>query len=319
MKRSILLFCLAAVLGALAASMTFAASASARRAASCTPSTCYFTLTSPGDGAQVTWVRGGSINFTWTASFYCSGSPDFCTFYDTVEVKVTTGPGLSGNVVLDKYVGACSPDCPESYSAPFSDPGTYYWQVSVRGHGTVTPSSEVSSFTLVPAPPQIASFTPSSAAAGATVTLTGSGFTGATAVSFNGTTASYNTVNDTQISATVPAGASTGPISVTTASGTGTSSDPFTVPPTPASLVVKKTGKGLVADAQGNIKCGPICSKGQLTPGSRESLTATGARGWKFNHWAGACTGRKRTCSISLTSGANRIKAVFVKKSPTKK
>jgi hypothetical protein len=319
MKRSILLvFCLAAVFGAFAVSMTFAGSASARGAASCTPSTCYFTLTSPDNGAQVTWVRGGSINFTWTASFYCGGSADFCNLYDTVEITATTGPGLSGNVVLDKYVGVCNPDCPTSYSAPFSDPGTYYWQVSVRGHDTVTPSSGVSSFTLVPAPPQIASFTPSSGAKGTTVTLMGSGFTGATAVKFNGTTASYNTVNDTQISATVPAGASTGPISVTTASGTGTSSDLFTVPPTPASLVVKKTGKGLVADAQGNIKCGPTCSKGQLTPGSHENLTATAARGWKFNHWAGACTGRKRTCSISLTSGPNRIKAVFVKKSPIK-
>ena len=318
MKRSILLlFCLAGVCGALAASMTFAASASAQRAASCTPSTCYFTLTSPGDGAQVTWIRGGSINFTWTASFFCGGGPDYCNEYDTVEITVTTGPGLSGNVVLDKYVGVCNPDCPTSYSTPFSDPGTYYWQVSVRGHSSVTPSSGVSSFTLVPAPPQIASFTPSSGATGTTATLMGSGFTGATAVKFNGTTASYNMVNDTQISATVPAGASTGPISVTTASGTGTSSDLFTVPT--ASLAVKKTGKGLVADAQGNINCGRACSKDQLTPGSHESLTATAARGWKFNHWAGACTGRKRTCSISLTSGANSIKAVFVKKSPIKK
>jgi hypothetical protein len=54
-------------------------------------------------------------------------------------------------------------------------------------------------------------------------------------------------------------------------------------------------------------------------PGSHEKLTATAARGWRFNHWAGACTGSKRTCSIALTSGANTVRAVFVKKSPIKK
>ena len=53
-----------------------------------------------------------------------------------------------------------------------------------------------------------------------TVTITGEGFTGATAVNFNGTPASSYTVNsNTQITATAPAAATSGLISVTNSTG----------------------------------------------------------------------------------------------------
>src|SRR5207302_2117933 len=65
---------------------------------------------------------------------------------------------------------------------------------------------------------------------GTSVTLTGTGFTGATGVSFNSTAATTFTVNsDTQISATEPTGATTGKITVTNAAGTGTSATSFMV------------------------------------------------------------------------------------------
>ncbi|GEM_PF-305424 len=84
----------------------------------------------------------------------------------------------------------------------------------------------------VSAAPTITSFTPTSACAGTgtSVTITGTNFTGATAVTFyNGQSASYTVNTSTQITATLPSGATTGPISVTTPSGTGTSSTDFTV------------------------------------------------------------------------------------------
>jgi|GEM_PF-271788 len=83
--------------------------------------------------------------------------------------------------------------------------------------------------TVTPAP-TISSFTPTSGPAGTVVTITGTNFTGATAVSFNGTAAaSFTVVSATSITATVPSGASTGLIAVTTGGGTASSSSNFTV------------------------------------------------------------------------------------------
>ena len=78
--------------------------------------------------------------------------------------------------------------------------------------------------------PTVTSFTPPSGPVGTSVTIAGTNFTGATAVKFNGMAATTFTVNSaTQITATVPTDATTGMISVTTPSGTGTSSSSFTV------------------------------------------------------------------------------------------
>src|SRR6202022_1250430 len=78
-------------------------------------------------------------------------------------------------------------------------------------------------------PPTITSFSPSSGAVGSSVTVTGTNFTGATSVKFNGQTATFTVNTSTSISATVPNCSSTGTISVTTAGGTATSAGTFTV------------------------------------------------------------------------------------------
>ena len=96
----------------------------------------------------------------------------------------------------------------------------------------VTPQGtaiSASNFTLSVAAPAITSFSPTSGQAGTSVTLTGTNFTGATAVKFNGTTATFSVTDASHVSATVPNGATSGTISVTTPGGTGTSSGSFTV------------------------------------------------------------------------------------------
>ncbi|MCB2379780.1 FG-GAP-like repeat-containing protein, partial [Hymenobacter sp. BT635] len=69
--------------------------------------------------------------------------------------------------------------------------------------------------------PTLTSVSPTNGPVGTSVTLTGASLTGATGVSFNGTAAAtFAVVNATTITATVPPGATTGNITVTTSAGT---------------------------------------------------------------------------------------------------
>ena len=78
----------------------------------------------------------------------------------------------------------------------------------------------------------IAGMMPFAAPAGSTIAITGSGFTGAVEVRFNGTAAAFSVVSDTLIRAVVPEGATTGPISVVKARATYVSRASFVVPAT---------------------------------------------------------------------------------------
>lgn len=78
----------------------------------------------------------------------------------------------------------------------------------------------------------IMEFTPDGGPVGATVTIFGTGFSATAAantVRFNGVAATVLSATATQLVANVPAGATTGPISVTSPAGTATSSANFTV------------------------------------------------------------------------------------------
>ena len=87
-------------------------------------------------------------------------------------------------------------------------------------HGSSPPSNS----------PTINSFTPTSGTFGTTVTINGAFFSNAIDVKFNGTpAASFHVDSSTQITAIVPAGVTTGPISVTNTAGTTASSTNFTV------------------------------------------------------------------------------------------
>jgi hypothetical protein len=71
-------------------------------------------------------------------------------------------------------------------------------------------------------------FSPRQGAIGATVTITGLGFTGATAVSFNNVPAqSFTVVSDTTLTAVVATGTTTGKIKVTAPLGIGVSAVDF--------------------------------------------------------------------------------------------
>ncbi|HEY1918741.1 MAG TPA: hypothetical protein VGH27_24475, partial [Streptosporangiaceae bacterium] len=77
--------------------------------------------------------------------------------------------------------------------------------------------------------PCIAKVTPASGAPGSAVTITGINLAKASAVDFSGTAAVITTNTALKIVTSVPAGATTGSITVTTPNGTATSPSPFTV------------------------------------------------------------------------------------------
>jgi hypothetical protein len=136
--------------------------------------------------------------------------------------------------------------------------------------------------------PAIGSFTPTTVGNGSTVTLTGTNFTGATAVSFGGTAASSFIVNSaTQITAVVGSG-STGSVSVTTPGGTASLAGFTWIPANPTSITATYT-----------ILCN----------GASTTLSANGAAGtvyWYTSSCGGTATspatGNTLTVSPSATT-----------------
>jgi hypothetical protein len=125
-------------------------------------------------------------------------------------------------------------------------------QITVTSPGGTATSA--SSFTVL-LPPSITSFAPTSGPIGTEVTVQGSGFTGVTAVSFNGTAASSFTVeSDVALRATVAAGTGSGPISITSPGGTATSASSFTVllPPSISSFAPTSGTVGTEVTVQGS-------------------------------------------------------------------
>lgn len=94
------------------------------------------------------------------------------------------------------------------------------------------------------AAPTITSFTPTTGVVGATVTIAGTGFQDSSvvsAVTFNGVSATFTVDSNVQITAVVPATATTGPIAVTDPEGTATSATSFTVTASPAPTLTSFT------------------------------------------------------------------------------
>jgi uncharacterized protein (DUF2141 family) len=157
---------------------------------------------SPGGGlpGTVVTIRGGNLSGATSVTFNGRAAASFVVNSNT-QITATVAAGTNTGTIT----------------------------VTVPA-GTATSAQRF----FIGAPPVVASFTPITGPVGAIVVLTGSGFTAATAVTFGGVNAPGFTVDsDTQITVTVPAGALTGPIAVTTPIGTGTSAASFVVLPTP--------------------------------------------------------------------------------------
>jgi len=92
-----------------------------------------------------------------------------------------------------------------------------------------TPFGTTNSAALFYAPPTITGFTPTHGLSGTNVTVTGTSFTNATAVLFNGLPASFTVINNTTLTAVVPNDATTGKITVAAPGGTNSSAADFMI------------------------------------------------------------------------------------------
>jgi hypothetical protein len=135
----------------------------------------------------------------------------------TGATAVTFGGSLALTFVVDSATQITATVPAAAVSGPIS-------VTAPLGTGT-----SASIFTVV-APPSVTSFAPGTGPVGTPVAITGTNFTGVTEVSFGGAPAVVFTVSSpNQLSATVPPGAQTGKVAVTTSFGTGTSIADFVV------------------------------------------------------------------------------------------
>ncbi|MCD0489495.1 YDG domain-containing protein [Pedobacter sp. MC2016-14] len=182
----------------------------------------------------------------------------------------TISPALPAGLSFDATTGTIS-GTPTATSANSTYTVTAY---NLAGSSTATFNLTVE----IPVP-TIASFSPAAVIAGTTVTINGTGLTGATAVSFGGTAAtSFTVVSDTQITAVAGAGTS-GSVSITTPNGTGTQAGfAFLVAPNisfTSSSQTFNTGSAITAFAPANSGGAvPATVYGQVS-----TLTGSGSQG----------------------------------------
>ena len=143
--------------------------------------------------------------------------------------QVTTGGALSQIMTFDASTIGASPEAVPLQAAD----GTLY--ITNNG-GTVSNNKyqgavvQVANGLTAPMP-VIMNFSPTSAKVGQKVTISGGHFVGTTRVTFNGKSATFTVKSTNTVTATVPTGATSGPITVTNAGGSTTSTASFTVAP----------------------------------------------------------------------------------------
>lgn len=150
--------------------------------------------------------------------------------------------------------------------------------LATRGTASATPTPSPTAA----AAPTLTGFTPAKGSVGASVTLTGTALGGVTAVGFDGRAANvFKAVSDTQVTATVPAGAASGLIVVTTPAGTAVSAVPFTVtekvtPRPTLSPSSSRGGSGGSANSSGSTSSG-VRSTSSGTRSSSSASASTSA------------------------------------------
>jgi uncharacterized repeat protein (TIGR03803 family) len=234
-------------------------------------------------------------------------------FYGTTEEGGTGGNNGSGTVfsitpggALTTLYSFCSqPDCVDGasgFASLMQNTNGILYGPTPRGGS----SNEGTIFSMSMGLSPFVQTQSSSGKVGATVTILGNNLTGATGVTFDGTSATITVGKASEIKAKIPTGAMTGTVKVTTPAGTLTSNVPFRVSPQfkaftpnkgPVATQVQLSGVSLSQTTQ--ITFDGVATNA-FTVDSDSQLTATVP--------AGATTGK---IAITTAGGTATSSAVF--------
>ncbi|MBK8601102.1 MAG: VCBS repeat-containing protein [Flavobacterium sp.] len=256
-----------------------------------TPSTSTQAVTTP------TSFGIGCLNSPTGQFFNFSGRIDEVRLWDIVrtqaqiqafmncEIQVAT-PGLKANYQFNQGVASATNTAVTSLtdaSGNNIDGTLTNFALSGATSNWIAPGGVGSGNSCTPV---ITEVSPGSACVNTTpVVITGAGFTGATAVSFGGTPALSFTVNTANQITAIPAGGTTGTISVTSPNGTGVSASTLTV-----NSIVTPTFTAVAPICSGaNLSALPTTSTNGITGTWSPALNNTTTTVYTFTPTAGLC------------------------------
>lgn len=153
-----------------------------------------------------------------------------------------------------------------------------------------------------PDPPAISSISPILGKPGSSVIITGTNLDTAQSVTLAGQSAAFTINSSTQLTVTVPTGASSGVFAVTTLGGSATSAA-FTVQQT-LSVTTAGAGTGTVTSSPAGISCQSGSSTGcsdDFDKSTSVTLVATPSSSTSvFSGWTGACTASSGDCVVTM-------------------
>ena len=166
-----------------------------------------------------------TINRRWQVTEAVSGNSNLAVTaqYNTGEENTNYNSGTTNYLGFYNGTSWTQQAATRSGSNPFTVASNSNFNLTAANLTTGTQYFAIGKdLAFLPAAPTVTSVDVASAYSGSTVVITGTSFTGATAVSFGPTAAASFTVNSaTQITAVVGTGGASGDVSVTTPSGTG--------------------------------------------------------------------------------------------------
>jgi hypothetical protein len=199
------------------------------------------TSTCPGKTDQI--IRDGD---TWLSqvvpAFVALGALVIVTFDEASKDSTNGGGHVFTSMIGTNAIPGASDATLYSHYSLLAGLEDYFALPRLAAAATATPLPIPT--TTPPPAPVITGFDPASGNAGDVVAITGQNFTGVSTVRFEGIATAFTVIDDTTISATVPAGAVGGRISVTTQGGTAVSSSDFIVTDPELLGVTLAAGKG---------------------------------------------------------------------------